>query len=660
MDVTERGALNFREFAMGMYLIQAIQSRLITSVPSTVPSELRDLFSGPALFDLHPTPKRPLHSLRSSSSPHSSSPSQSQILPMPPTPEYVPPAADDSWDVSPIERFEANKHFQKLDYNRNGYIEGKQAANFMLNYNLSSEDLARIWYVLVDKHIGLLLAIDPLPLLRSLVDLNGDNCLTKDEFTVAMHLINRKVAGDEIPTSLPPSLVPPSMRSKGTHSLSPPSPLSPKQLAKFKSPPPPPPKHVTSSRTKRAHSLLATDSTIPDCILRLTPPTSSLPPNPVKSLKSKVQSSFPTPPVSPSNHPEADFTSPFEDPVNGTSPSGRHSPLPSTSLPSNHSNNEALEEFKKETSRLTLQVDSLLSQLTVQNNLQDANESLKRERDSLEAKVLEMERTVSEVLSAHDQNGSKEQEIYELSTELASKEEEHESTRRMLAVLTEEDADLRRQLRESQAATAKAKTEIEDLRQNVASCEGNITDLRARLSDMGKEIAKGPESKSSNRELRVLLRDVTRENDSLKGQVRDMQTSMEQLLLSTKSHAKFDEVERENRRLQAHVQELEMLATQLQSSHHPNNAAQRHHHQALDEAARENEQLKNKLQTGHRAFAEFRTNSETTIDELQRKIATMEHENNQLKMEVASSSERGQVDNSVPPPAYNDSFSISP
>lgn len=145
VDVTERGALNFREFAMGMYLIQAIQSCLIASVPSTVPPELHDLFSGPALFDLHPTSKRPLDSHQSSLSLRSS-PTQSQISPLPPTPAHNPPA-DVSWDVLPIERFEANKHFQKLDYNRNGYIERKQAANFMLNYNLSSEDFARIWYV---------------------------------------------------------------------------------------------------------------------------------------------------------------------------------------------------------------------------------------------------------------------------------------------------------------------------------------------------------------------------------------------------------------------------------------------------------------------------------------------------------------------------------
>lgn len=140
VDVTERGALNFCEFAMGMYLIQALQSCLIASVPSMVPRELHDLFSSPALLDLHPTSKPPLHS-RQSSSPTQSSPTQSQILPGP-APVHT---LDDSWDVLPFERLEANKHFQKLDFNRNGYIEGKQAANFMLNYNLSSEDLARIW-----------------------------------------------------------------------------------------------------------------------------------------------------------------------------------------------------------------------------------------------------------------------------------------------------------------------------------------------------------------------------------------------------------------------------------------------------------------------------------------------------------------------------------
>lgn len=48
---------------------------------------------------------------------------------------------------------------------------------------------------------------------RDLADINNDGCLTRDGFAVAMHLIQNKLAGKEIPATLPPSLVPPSARS---------------------------------------------------------------------------------------------------------------------------------------------------------------------------------------------------------------------------------------------------------------------------------------------------------------------------------------------------------------------------------------------------------------------------------------------------------------
>ena len=51
---------------------------------------------------------------------------------------------------------------------------------------------------------------------RDLVDINGDGKLTRDGFAVALHLINGKLGGKEIPQSLPLSLVPPSMRKGGT------------------------------------------------------------------------------------------------------------------------------------------------------------------------------------------------------------------------------------------------------------------------------------------------------------------------------------------------------------------------------------------------------------------------------------------------------------
>jgi len=49
---------------------------------------------------------------------------------------------------------------------------------------------------------------------RDLADINGDGGLTRDGFAVALYLIQKKLAGTDIPTSLPPSLIPPSMRTK--------------------------------------------------------------------------------------------------------------------------------------------------------------------------------------------------------------------------------------------------------------------------------------------------------------------------------------------------------------------------------------------------------------------------------------------------------------
>lgn len=54
---------------------------------------------------------------------------------------------------------------------------------------------------------------------RDLADINGDGKLTRDGFAVALHLINGKLGGKEIPPSLPLSLIPPSMRKGATSAL---------------------------------------------------------------------------------------------------------------------------------------------------------------------------------------------------------------------------------------------------------------------------------------------------------------------------------------------------------------------------------------------------------------------------------------------------------
>jgi epidermal growth factor receptor substrate 15 len=50
--------------------------------------------------------------------------------------------------------------------------------------------------------------------IRDLADIRREGKLGKDEFAVAMFLINNKLAGKDLPTMLPQSMIPPSLRGQ--------------------------------------------------------------------------------------------------------------------------------------------------------------------------------------------------------------------------------------------------------------------------------------------------------------------------------------------------------------------------------------------------------------------------------------------------------------
>lgn len=70
------------------------------------------------------------------------------------------------------------------------------------------------------------------PFYRDLADINNDGRLTRDGFAVAVYLIQKKLAGTDIPATLPPSLIPPSMRTSHVSSFPPPPPHRPAEPAK--------------------------------------------------------------------------------------------------------------------------------------------------------------------------------------------------------------------------------------------------------------------------------------------------------------------------------------------------------------------------------------------------------------------------------------------
>ncbi|KAJ1721432.1 hypothetical protein LPJ53_004040 [Coemansia erecta] len=110
------------------------------------------------------------------------------------------------WDVTPEERVQYEQYFNNLDADKAGYLTGEVPVNFFLKSKLSEVVLSKVW---------------------DLADINRNGRMTKDEFAVAMHLINARLAGTPVPDTLPPTLVPPSMRraamtSSSMHNLSPP------------------------------------------------------------------------------------------------------------------------------------------------------------------------------------------------------------------------------------------------------------------------------------------------------------------------------------------------------------------------------------------------------------------------------------------------------
>eukprot|EP00741_Cyanophora_paradoxa_P023072 tig00021537_g22282.t1 len=84
--------------------------------------------------------------------------------------------------------------FANLDSDRDGFLAGAQAREYLSRSGLALETLARVW---------------------ALADVDRDGRLDADEFALAMHLIHHlmKGPGRELPPQLPPGLVPPRKRS---------------------------------------------------------------------------------------------------------------------------------------------------------------------------------------------------------------------------------------------------------------------------------------------------------------------------------------------------------------------------------------------------------------------------------------------------------------
>jgi hypothetical protein len=101
------------------------------------------------------------------------------------------------WSVPQSSKLKYTQMFNAVDKTRSGFLTGTQARGVLLQTNVPQANLAKIW---------------------ALSDRDADGRLGCEEFVLALYLCEMFSTGKQIPTELPPDLIPPSFRKATSRS----------------------------------------------------------------------------------------------------------------------------------------------------------------------------------------------------------------------------------------------------------------------------------------------------------------------------------------------------------------------------------------------------------------------------------------------------------
>ncbi|XP_076134119.1 epidermal growth factor receptor substrate 15 isoform X2 [Alosa pseudoharengus] len=182
-DIDRDGMLDRDEFAVAMYLVyRALEKETVpmSLPPALVPLSKRKKSTTPPVMPLLPSPP-------SLKEPRAPPPAPAKTLP-PPAKTITAP----QWVVSLADKAKYDELFSKTDSDMDGLVSGPEVRDIFLRTGLPSATLARIW---------------------ELCDIGDIGKLTREQFALALHLINQKLTkGVDPPQALTAEMIPPADR----------------------------------------------------------------------------------------------------------------------------------------------------------------------------------------------------------------------------------------------------------------------------------------------------------------------------------------------------------------------------------------------------------------------------------------------------------------
>ncbi|KAF8556898.1 hypothetical protein OG21DRAFT_1408041 [Imleria badia] len=488
-DTQDRGSLDLTDFTIAMYLIQATMSSQLSFIPSSLPPGLYEQAGGaavvahatgssahpasPATSPLPPAVKQVPVQTNFTGQPNIAPTLPSRRPPVTQTPAVPPfpgvaPQATGLWDVTPVEKASTDRFFDTLDPHNRGYIEGDVAVPFMLQSKLPEEVLAQVW---------------------DLSDINNDGRLTRDGFAVAMHLIQAKLSGKDIPAVLPQTLVPPSMRSNGP--TSPFAAVSPQQTEAIRDllwddfPP------TSTINTPLQHSALQPHST------GIAPPAISPPP-----VSRAPQDPFA---AAPRNYLLGD-----DDETHPPPPLHDHSAEIGNLQNHVNSTNKSLQNAKAEREALEATLASQAAQLSaLQTQLASAKASFETETNLLSALKERHANQITEIQKVREELIRSESDLSAIRVEKAEIEGSFLRDK-------EEVRDLNRRMAEVTTQLTATKQEVEKVKKDAKQQKGLLAIARKQLATKESEKAKVDQEL---KEAQEDLANTVREREDAEGQV---------------------------------------------------------------------------------------------------------------------------------------------